>query len=270
MNIKQMLLAICLIFSGLSKSETHVLFVDMGGVLLKTSKFKAFMRLGSKAIAHTDLKERFFEFANLIDKDARSKEKEPLTATFTGLRLPTFMCKWQAGSLSCQEVADHIIKETEKHPKFFKNQAEKELIIETARMLLPENSTSVTKPITQMIRTVKECREKKDKDGKCVNTIFLTSNCDEKTFEAWKKEFPQAFEMFDEDKIIISAKIKMIKPHTNFFQHVIKTYNLDPKKCTLIDDQNENIEGALKSGINGILHKNVSRTRKHLRRIGAL
>ena len=65
------LLTFILFFS--CRINCDALFFDVHGVLLKTSKSKAFMRLGMKAIMHSDLQERFFEFVNEIDKEKSDK-----------------------------------------------------------------------------------------------------------------------------------------------------------------------------------------------------
>jgi len=247
----------------------NYLFIDMGGVLIKTSKLKAMNYLGAKCMAFPNLKERFFEFMNSIDLQNKIK---PDGARFQGSHLPSFLCKWQKGLMSSKEVSDYIVNAVDSNTSFkFKNKTEKALIRKSAELLLPKNNLLVTQLRKSMIELIVKCKNKKDKNGDPVNILFLTSNCDVQTYDLLKKEYPEIFEAFDEDKIIISGAIKAIKPHKDFYDYVLKKYALDPKKhkITLIDDQQENLKGAQACGINGILHKDTAKTFRLLKQMGA-
>ena len=54
------------------------------------------------------------------------------------------------------------------------------------------------------------------------------------------------------DDIIISAEINMIKPNHDFYQYILKKYNIDPNELMFLDDSIKNIEGAKSIGINTI------------------
>ena len=45
----------------------------------------------------------------------------------------------------------------------------------------------------------------------------------------------------------------MIKPFKEIYNYTLDKYNLDPKECVFIDDRLNNVEGAIKCEINGIL-----------------
>jgi FMN phosphatase YigB (HAD superfamily) len=239
------------------------LFFDLNGVLVKTSKLKAFKKLGMEAIGYPNLKSRFIEFMNFIDENKSE-------IMFQGQKFPTFLCEWQKGNKTCKETTDFIASSAEKNLDFFKSKTEQKLIKKSAEFFLPENHVEINKPINSMIHIVKQCKNKKDKKGNPINTVFLTSNFDKETFELIKKAFPQISDLFDEDKIIISAEIKQIKPDKEFYLHIIDKFKLKKEECTLVDDTLENAQGARSIGINAIHHRNTYQTLKELKKIKAL
>jgi 2-haloacid dehalogenase len=73
----------------------------------------------------------------------------------------------------------------------------------------------------------------------------------------WSHEtFPIALKRFDFlqwfDGIVVSGEEKTRKPFADFYQILLKRYNIDPSSSILIDDNQRNIKGAEAVGINGI------------------
>ncbi len=63
--------------------------------------------------------------------------------------------------------------------------------------------------------------------------------------------FQEVLQFFD--GIIFSADIKMVKPHPEIYQYLLKKFSLNPKDCLFIDDLPQNIAGAKQCGIDGFL-----------------
>jgi len=63
---------------------------------------------------------------------------------------------------------------------------------------------------------------------------------------------------------VISAKINCMKPEPEIYQHLISTYTLTPEHCVFIDDLEENIQGAAKHGIQGIVFTTPEALKKDL------
>lgn len=60
------------------------------------------------------------------------------------------------------------------------------------------------------------------------------------------------------DDIIISAEINKIKPNPEFYNYILEKYNIKPSELLFLDDNEENINGAIKIGVNAItVHKNT-------------
>ncbi|MDR3647183.1 MAG: HAD-IA family hydrolase [Candidatus Babeliales bacterium] len=250
------------------QKQNNIIF-DVGGVLLEVSKFRAFRKLGMSCIFHTDIGDRFMEFITFIEPEIEcfSKENQP---KYLDRNLPPLMCKWQKGEFTCKEFVDKIKDQADKNPKFFKSKSEKNLIKKSADLLLPENHINIEKIKSSGLKLLKKLKDKKDKQGNPVNNLFIISNFDDETFTLLQKKFPELFGLFNPEQIIVSARVKMIKPHKNIFEHTSNKFQLDPKSCIFIDDQLENVKGAESCGMAAIHHTSSKNTNNRLKSLGIL
>lgn len=89
----------------------------------------------------------------------------------------------------------------------------------------------------------------------------------------WSHEtFPIAIKKFDflnlfED-IVVSGKIKMIKPDLEIYDYIIKKHSIIPEESVFIDDNSSNIIGAQKVKINAIHYKNCEQMVEELKKYG--
>lgn len=67
--------------------------------------------------------------------------------------------------------------------------------------------------------------------------------------------------------IVVSGKIKMLKPFKEIYDFTLEKYNLDPKECVFIDDRLDNIQGAVRCGINGIHFESPEKLINELKKI---
>ena len=79
--------------------------------------------------------------------------------------------------------------------------------------------------------------------------IYLLSNIS-KYFVEHTHEF-SIFELFD--KCIYSATIGIVKPSHEIFDYLCKTCNINPSEAIFIDDNENNIDSAIKFGLNGYI-----------------
>ena len=70
------------------------------------------------------------------------------------------------------------------------------------------------------------------------------------------------YELFNE--VYISSEIKLIKPYEEFFNYVINKEKIDPSNAIMIDDNKENIDGALSCNLNGIIYTDVKDLKEKL------
>ena len=66
------------------------------------------------------------------------------------------------------------------------------------------------------------------------------------------------------DGILISAHVKLVKPQREIYEHLLKTWSLDPKTTVFMDDRPENVEGARKAGIPSFVFTNAADARERL------
>jgi putative hydrolase of the HAD superfamily len=80
--------------------------------------------------------------------------------------------------------------------------------------------------------------------------LVVLSNTDTMRFGFIKKKFPEIL-IFDE--YVLSFEVGFMKPHPQIYKEALKKAEFPAKECVFIDDREENIEAAVKLGINGIL-----------------
>tara|TARA_B100000768_G_scaffold178936_1_gene195614 strand:- start:4711 stop:5322 length:612 start_codon:yes stop_codon:yes gene_type:complete len=67
--------------------------------------------------------------------------------------------------------------------------------------------------------------------------------------------------------IVVSGEIKMLKPFKEIYDFTLEKYNLDPKECVFIDDRLDNIQGAVRCGINGIQFESPEKLINELKKL---
>lgn len=73
------------------------------------------------------------------------------------------------------------------------------------------------------------------------------------------------------DAMVVSSDISLVKPHKEFFEYVLKKYDLNAKECFFVDDLISNIKGAYECGIDGYWYNgNVDLFEKFLIHVGIL
>lgn len=95
--------------------------------------------------------------------------------------------------------------------------------------------------------------------------IYLLSNASSRLHEY----FPRIPGSQYFDGKIVSADWKMLKPEREIFQTLFREYDLKPEECLFIDDLPHNVEGAVFSGMSGIIFRDdVPLLRRELRAAG--
>jgi len=82
--------------------------------------------------------------------------------------------------------------------------------------------------------------------------LILLSNTDVERFGFIRKKFPEVMIFTD---YVLSFKIGFMKPHPQIYREALKKAGTRAQECLFIDDREENIQGAEKLGIRGVLFK---------------
>ena len=95
--------------------------------------------------------------------------------------------------------------------------------------------------------------------------IYLLSNASYHQHDYWE-EVP-ASELFD--GTMISADVHLVKPQPEIYLLMCSKFGLRPEECVFIDDSTPNVEGAVYSGLHGIVfHDDASELRQKLSGLG--
>ena len=89
--------------------------------------------------------------------------------------------------------------------------------------------------------------------------LYLLSNIS-KYFSSHKDEIPIIKEL---DGCVFSGEIGITKPSDEIFTHLLERFNLNAEECIFVDDRIENIEGAIRNGLNGYVFDGSAEKLKH-------
>ena len=92
--------------------------------------------------------------------------------------------------------------------------------------------------------------------------VYVLSNTDEIHFPLIWEKFPELH--FFEDNLMLSYELDSVKPQREIYERALKMFDLKPEDCLFIDDKPENIKGAGKIGIAGIIFTNIEETKRNI------
>lgn len=81
--------------------------------------------------------------------------------------------------------------------------------------------------------------------------LFLLTNASDLFYSYFPKFAP--FDYFN--GIIVSSDYLMLKPDMEIYKLLLDKFNLNPKECLFIDDRLENVQGAEKAGMHGMVFR---------------
>lgn len=108
-------------------------------------------------------------------------------------------------------------------------------------------------PVEGMLELVEELSKKYN--------LFLLSNASENQPKYWNKtEFAKYFK-----DTLISCDVHVIKPNKEIYELAIKKFNIKPNESIFIDDNKDNVQGAINSGINAIQFIDANKLKEELK-----
>ncbi len=248
------------------KNAKKTIIFDLDGVLFKENKPAFVKKVGFSDLARYTLRtwatpeSICLDTLECISTQEIKKHETPLL--HRGRSMPGCIVDWQLGDKNHiqvrQELAQHIDALAAKN--HFKSEQDKELTKRILDITLnPEHLAEITAPILPMVQLAKQLKQKGYK-------LFLLSNLATEHYEVLKTKYPEIAELFE--GIVISAHVKMFKPHKQIYHHILEAYRLDAQECIFIDNQKENVDAAQECGITGITHKNINKTKHELVKLG--
>ena len=99
------------------------------------------------------------------------------------------------------------------------------------------------------------------------NRLFILSNMHAASITHLEKEHT-IWDLFD--GIVISSRIKKVKPETEIYEHLLTEYKLNAADTVFIDDLRENLAAAAKLGIQTIRFVDAGQCRHDLANLGCI
>lgn len=254
-------------FCAIKNEEINTIIFDLGGVAIKQvgnnaiawliyhigpKKIFNYWRVNGK-VSGTEIFKKVFEFCGYVSGIDNCEKK------------------WYAGLITGAEIERMINKniDKEENQKFFKNNAEKEVVRACKDLFTPENVAYMVSLNSDANMVIKRLKQKGYK-------LFILSDWESDSFKLVKKKYSNFFKLFDEDKIIISGDTKKkigvatTKPDQRVFKYVVKLSNEKPQNCLFIDDKSKNTDAARKVGMKTITHQDWYKTRDELEKLKIL
>ena len=66
----------------------------------------------------------------------------------------------------------------------------------------------------------------------------------------------------------LSFDLGVMKPSAAYYEKAIEKFGIDPFQAVFVDDLTENVEGAVRAGITGIVFRNRNQLAQELQRLG--
>jgi HAD superfamily hydrolase (TIGR01509 family) len=218
----------------LNIGAAHMIF-DLGGVLFNTNKSAVTHKAGLLKLAFfalSTMSNPVQHFLLYWAKLTLIPKTEIIPCDETGQQLPEIMCDWLKGIPSKKILAKIEQKLTTAHPLWDLANA----------IFEPKSMAETQELIKEGTMFVQECIAQ----GHCV---YILSNWDAESFTHIYMKYPEFFSLFS--GIVISGDCGLLKPDPKIYQHLLLEYGLDASECFFIDNQPENIYGALQTGIAG-------------------
>lgn len=234
----------------LPKTTTMHIIFDLGGVLIDTNKPSLFWRLGPKQLAlywlctgksPQALKQTLYTVMNTVERQYNNSTK---AYDDEGLLLPSLMLNWLSGKQTNKQILTKLTDAIAQHPEWFTHHAEQVIIQKLVAILFTPKKFIATRIFIQKgIELVQWCKEQGFR-------AYVLSNWDAESFNLLRAQNKSILDLFD--GIIISGEHNCFKPDEQLYQRLLKTFNIQPHNCIMIDDRIENIQAARRLDIHGI------------------
>lgn len=97
--------------------------------------------------------------------------------------------------------------------------------------------------------------------------LFALSNWHCETFSRVRYDYP-AFDLFEQ--IVLSGEHGVIKPDLRFYEIALACFGVPAENLIFVDDRAENIEGAIKAGMQGLVFTSAENLRNDLAALGVV
>lgn len=266
-SIIMLLIFICTIAKA-TKNEykKQVIIFDLTNVLIKENYIGFAKKIGYGNLASytlTHWKNPGYRCLDMLHHMSTHESQKPhIKITLKTRTMPRCLVELQEGKKTCAQAKCEITQciELLDSQKFFSSTKEKTLMANIMNLILdPETVASVIEPVKPTVQLVQKLKKSGHK-------LYLFANAPEELYETAHKKFPEIIQLFN--GIVISSHAKAVKPDAAMFNHLIKTHNLNPADCILIDDLEESATAARTLGMQAIVFDKISHVTNKLKKCG--
>lgn len=248
-------------------ANAQLVVFDAGGVLFKKDTMAALSVFGFGAALKMffkrphlmpNVQDVFYEHLTALPASKRAQDIQNQICCCRddrGKRIPPILVDWLLGTIKGIEIKKQLATLT------IKDSVEKEIMLKAADALNPAHLKDILKPSKEVFKLAKKCKQ-------AGHTIAILSNLDSQSFALFKEMHKDLLSIFD--FIIISADIAQVKPCTDVYLTLSRITKVALDKAILIDDQEENIDSAVRMGMNGITFKSVHQVKKELKKLAII
>jgi putative hydrolase of the HAD superfamily len=161
----------------------------------------------------------------------------------TGLLKHKDWAEFDKGTLSSEEILKRASERTD-------------ISVVELREFLYEILERLTLKLKTM-ELIKELKREKHR-------LYILSNLPLETADYLEKKYT-IWELFD--GIVFSSRIKLIKPSPEIYQYILNKFDLIPEETVFLDDLKENVDAAVREGINGIHFQSAEQAKSELNKL---
>lgn len=253
--------------TNFEKQSSAIIF-DLTNVLFKENQIGFAQKIGYGTLAGYTLTHWrnpghcCLDMLNKISTDAA--QKPDTCITLKGRTMPRCIVELQEGKKDCLQTKTEIALAIQDLDKtgYFSSVKEKSLMLSIMNLILdPQAIAAITEPVKPVVALIQKLKT-------AGHQVYLGGNGPEELCIALQKEHPAIMNLFDGR--VMSFQVKKVKPHENVFQNLLATYQLDPKKCFLIDDLESSVATGKKLGIEGMVYDKISTVTQKLKNFGVV
>jgi HAD superfamily hydrolase (TIGR01509 family) len=247
-------------------TQKPIIIFDLTNIVIKENQIGFAKKIGYGVLASyaiTHWKNPGHRCLDMLHEISNHETQKPhLTLTLQKRTMPRCLVELQEGKKTCVQAKDEITQSIKilDEQNFFGSVKEKELMTDIMNLVLdPQAVTAMIEPVKSTVQLIIKLKE-------AGHSVYCCGNAPEELYITAQQKFPDVIEHFD--GIIISSHIKTAKPDEAIFHHLLKTHNLNPANCIVIEDQEESASTAKKLGMQAIVCDKPSHLISKLKKCG--
>ncbi len=246
--------------------QKHVIIFDLTNVVIKENQIGFAKKIGYGTLASyaiTHWKNPGHRCLDMLDEMSKNESHKPhVVLTLQKRTMPRCLVELQEGKKTCAQAREDITQGMQMldEQKFFTSVKEKELMKEIMDLVLdPQTVTVMIEPVKSSVQLIQKLKD-------AGHPVYCCANAPKELYATSAQKLPELIGQFD--GIVISSHINEIKPGEAILKHLMKTHNLNPTHCIVIEDQKEAADTATKMGMQAIVCDKPSHLASRLKKCG--